>query len=152
MFTLYLIIFYRETVDVIDGKEESPDQEKSGNKDDVSSTKDNENNKESSSDNVKVTPRQFPLDRFLRFPTSQAVHSQEGDKTKEMIGEEGKQSGSPVVGKEKTSSKDKKKKSLEEEWHDALAQARKQLRTVVRKQLKSMGVDPDGKTFAFSHI
>lgn len=82
---------------------------------------------------------------------SQNKDSPSTDKPSEDIASSHKKTGEenehdkPTAEKAKDRTTKKAKKSLEEEWQDALAQARNQLKSVVRKQLKGMGIDPNGR-------
>ena len=93
------------------------------------------------------------MDNFA--PASSKIIGKVDDEEAKSVGEEVQSSqGETTVGesskdestkKEEMKKEKKKKKSLEDEWKDALVKARTQLRSVVRKQLKGMGVDPDGE-------
>ncbi|KAK3737563.1 hypothetical protein QZH41_017761, partial [Actinostola sp. cb2023] len=94
-----------------------------------------------------------PFEIFTPSSSSKIIGKVDDEEAKS-VGEEVQSSqGETTVGEssedestkkeEMKKEKKKTKKTLEDEWKDALVKARTQLRSVVRKQLKGMGVDPD---------
>ncbi|XP_031563676.1 protein OS-9-like [Actinia tenebrosa] len=102
------------------------------------------NNEDIHADNVKEGGnKDIKLGVFTPTSSSKVVGKvKEDEESKTTI--DGEHTLQDDLTKQQSSErKQKKKRSLEEEWKEALTKARDHFQSVVRKQLEGMGVDPD---------
>ncbi|EDO37284.1 predicted protein [Nematostella vectensis] len=105
---------------------------------------------QASPDKQSEEPPQSPGDTTVNKPEeSQARPDKTSEESDDQLhsddpkADETKDDPSNESSKDESKDNIHEKKTLEQEWRDALAKARQNLRTVVRKQLQDMGVDPD---------
>lgn len=127
-------------------KKEEQEMEKDGTEAMDKDSKEKKNEKDNQADNVKKDEnKHMNLGVFTPTSSSEVVGKvTEDDESKTTIDGEHKLQEDPTK-QQSSEHKPEKKKSLEEEWKEALSKARDQFQSVVRKQLKGMGVDPDGE-------